>query len=168
MDTSFTHIENMLKFCASRNEIFPYQEMLLTRLLMHTQNKLLENNKNINDLKINDTLFMALITIESHENNRIQPSELSSALGVSRTNVTRLADKMEKYGWVTRYESNNDRRCLYLQLTEKGLDLLRELLPNQHRNLHQLWSILNNEEKEQLELIIRKLLSRIDWMNGVE
>lgn len=39
---------------------------------------------------INETLFMALITLESQENHSIQPSELSCALGSSRTNATRI------------------------------------------------------------------------------
>lgn len=43
MDSSFTPIEQMLKFRASRHEDFPYQEILLTRLCMHMQSKLLEN-----------------------------------------------------------------------------------------------------------------------------
>jgi hypothetical protein len=32
MDSSFTPIEQMLKFRASRHEDFPFQEILLTRL----------------------------------------------------------------------------------------------------------------------------------------
>ncbi|EJZ2581516.1 hypothetical protein OFI03_003822 [Escherichia coli] len=40
MDSSFTPIEQMLKFRASRHEDFPYQEILLTRLCMHMQSKL--------------------------------------------------------------------------------------------------------------------------------
>ncbi len=44
---------------------------------------------------INETLFMALITLESQENHSIQPSELSCALGSSRTNATRIADELE-------------------------------------------------------------------------
>jgi multidrug resistance efflux pump/DNA-binding MarR family transcriptional regulator len=120
MDSSFTPIEQMLKFRASRHEDFPYQEILLTRLCMHMQGKLLENrNKMLKAQGINETLFMALITLESQENHSIQPSELSCALGSSRTNATRIADELEKRGWIERRESDNDRRCLHLQLTEK-------------------------------------------------
>ncbi|MGQ7115706.1 MarR family transcriptional regulator, partial [Escherichia sp. TWPC-MK] len=56
-------------------------------------------------------------------------SELSCALGSSRTNATRIADELEKRGWIERRESDNDRRCLHLQLTEKGHEFLREVLP---------------------------------------
>lgn len=116
MDSSFTPIEQMLKFRASRHEDFPYQEILLTRLCMHMQSKLLENrNKMLKAQGINETLFMALITLESQENHSIQPSELSCALGSSRTNATRIADELEKRGWIERRESDNDRRCLHLQ-----------------------------------------------------
>lgn len=132
MDSSFTPIEQMLKFRASRHEDFPYQEILLTRLCMHMQSKLLENrNKMLKAQGINETLFMALITLESQENHSIQPSELSCALGSSRTNATRIADELEKRGWIERRESDNDRRCLHLQLTEKGHEFLREVLPPQ-------------------------------------
>lgn len=158
MDSSFTPIEQMLKFRASRHEDFPYQEILLTRLCMHMQSKLLENrNKMLKAQGINETLFMALITLESQENHSIQPSELSCALGSSRTNATRIADELEKRGWIERRESDNDRRCLYLQLTEKGHEFLREVLPPQHNCLHQLWSALSTTEKDQLEQITRKI-----------
>ena len=166
MDSSFTPIEQMLKFRASRYEDFPFQEILLTRLCMHMQGKLLENrNKMLKAQGINETLFMALITLESQENHSIQPSELSSALGSSRTNATRIADELEKRGWIERRESNNDRRCLHLQLTAKGHEFLREVLPPQHHCLHQLWSSLNTEEKGQLENITRKLLTRLGQMD---
>ena len=110
---------------------------------------------------INETLFMALITLESQENHR---RKRSTVLGSSRTNATRIADELEKRGWIERRESDNDRRCLHLQLTEKGHEFLREVLPPQHNCLHQLWSALSTTEKDQLEQITRKLLSRLDQM----
>lgn len=163
MESSFTPIEQMLKFRASRYHDFPYQEILLTRLCMHMQGKLLENrNKMLKSQGINETLFMALITLEAQENNSIQPSELSSALGSSRTNATRIADELEKRGWIERQESDNDRRCLHLKLTDQGLTFLNNVLPPQHRALHQLWSALSDSEQQQLEQITRKLLDRLD------
>ena len=139
---------------------------MLTRLCMHMQGKLLENrNKMLKSQGINETLFMALITLDAQENQSIQPSELSSALGSSRTNATRIADELEKRGWIERRESSNDRRCLHLHLTDKGNDFLREVLPPQHRSLKHVWSSLTEAEKSQLEGITRKLLHRLDRMD---
>lgn len=166
MDSSFTPIEHMLKFRAQRQKDFPYQEILLTRLCMHMQSKLLENrNKMLKAQGINETLFMALLTLDSQESHSIQPSELSAALGSSRTNATRIADELEKRGWIERQESENDRRCLHLHLTSAGEAFLNEILPPQHRCLHILWSTLSSDEQLQLETLTRKLLVRLDQMD---
>ncbi|EEQ06655.1 Transcriptional repressor mprA [Yersinia bercovieri ATCC 43970] len=155
----------MLNFRAKRQKDFPYQEILLTRLCMHMHSKLLENrNKMLKAQGINETLFMALITLDAQESRSIQPSELSAALGSSRTNATRIADELEKKGWIERRESQNDRRCLHLHLTEAGVEFLNQLLPPQHKCLHFLWSTLDADEQQQLETLTRKLLSRLDQM----
>ncbi|AKG67922.1 MULTISPECIES: transcriptional repressor MprA [Serratia] len=169
MESSFTPIEQMLNFRAKRQKDFPYQEILLTRLCMHMQGKLLENrNKMLKAQGINETLFMALITLDAQENHSIQPSELSSALGSSRTNATRIADELEKRGWIERRESDHDRRCLHLHMTQAGEAFLEQLLPPQHKCLHFLWSTLNDEEQQQLEMLTRKLLTRLDQMEVSE
>ncbi|MNG62704.1 Transcriptional repressor MprA [compost metagenome] len=169
MESSFAPIEQMLNFRAKRQKDFPYQEILLTRLCMHMQSKLLENrNKMLKAQGINETLFMALITLDAQENHSIQPSELSSALGSSRTNATRIADELEKRGWIERRESDNDRRCLHLHMTPQGEEFLNQLLPPQHKCLHFLWSTLNDDEQQQLEKLTRKLLTRLDQMEVTE
>ena len=169
MESSFAPIEQMLNFRATRQKDFPYQEILLTRLCMHMQSKLLENrNKMLKAQGINETLFMALITLDAQESHSIQPSELSSALGSSRTNATRIADELEKRGWIERRESDNDRRCLHLHMTPQGEEFLNQLLPPQHKCLHFLWSTLNDDEQQQLEKLTRKLLTRLDQMEVTE
>jgi len=166
MESYFTPIEQMLNFRANRQKDFPLQEIMLTRLCMHMQSKLLDNrNKMLKAQGINETLFMALITLDAQEDHSIQPSELSSALGSSRTHATRIADELEKRGWIERRESENDRRCLHLHLTPKGNEFLRQLLPPQHQSLQLLWSSLSDSEKSQLEGITRKLLNRLDQMD---
>ena len=107
MDSSFTPIEQMLKFRASRSEEFPFQEILLTRLCMHMQGKLLDNrNKMLKAQGINETLFMALITLESQENHsmnsaarwahrapmpRVSPMNWKNVAGLSAVKATMTA-----------------------------------------------------------------------------
>lgn len=168
-NSSFAPIEQMINLRASRNPDFPHQEVLLVRLCMHMQSKILEHrNKILREQGINETLFMALITLESQESRSIQPSELSAALGSSRTNATRIADELEKRGWIERRESDSDRRCLHLHMTDDGKAFLDRLLPPQHKSLHFLWSTLEKEEQKQLEVLMRKLLVRLDEMERIK
>ena len=167
MESSFTPIEEMLHVLVQRHNNYPLREMLLTRLCMHIQGKLLDNrNKILKERGINDTLFTALVTLDARKDQSIQPSELSSALGSSRTNATRIADELEKRGWIERRESSNDRRCLHLHLTEQGYEFLCEVMPPQHQSLKHLWEVLSVEEQQQLESITRKLLGRLDEMDS--
>lgn len=168
MESSFAPIENMLDFRAKRYKNFPYQEILLTRLCLHMQSKLLENrNHLLKKQGINETLFMALLILDAQESESIQPSELSLALGSSRTNATRIADELESRGWIERRENGNDRRCMHLHLTQAGKEFLGQILPPQHKSLHFLWSMLEQGEQQQLEALMRKLLDRLDQMGTV-
>ncbi|BBG61496.1 transcriptional repressor MprA [Providencia rustigianii] len=169
MESSFTPTEELLNARVAQQDSLenpiPYQEILLTRLCMHVHGKLLESRNNMLRAQgVNETLFMALMILDTKESHSIQPSELSAALGSSRTNATRIADELEKNGWIERKESHNDRRCLHLHLTEKGSEFLSGLLPPQHKALIDIWSSLDIEEKQQLDKLMRKLLSKLDNM----
>jgi DNA-binding MarR family transcriptional regulator len=41
--------------------------------------------------------------------------------------MTRLLDRMEKHGWITRQRQQNDRRVIKTRITPEGLKLLRKL-----------------------------------------
>ena len=43
------------------------------------------------------------------------------------SNVTRMMDKILKKGFVERKRCDEDRRVVYVQITEQGLDLLKEI-----------------------------------------
>lgn len=167
MESSFAPTEELLNSRVTQqkalNKSIPYQEILLTRLCMHVQSKLLDcRNNMLKSQGINETLFMALMILDTKESRSIQPSELSAALGSSRTNATRIADELEKNGWIERKESHNDRRCLYLHLTEKGTEFLNGLLPPQHECLREIWSALEDNEKSEFDALMRKLLLKLD------
>jgi MarR family transcriptional repressor of emrRAB len=53
-------------------------------------------------------------------------------------------------------------------MTQAGEAFLEQLLPPQHKCLHFLWSTLNDEEQQQLEMLTRKLLTRLDQMEVSE
>lgn len=166
MDSSFTYIEQILKSQKERHQDFPYQEILLIRLCMHTLTKLLEfRNKLFKQHNINETLFMALVILKSQKNQSIQPSELSKALNSSKTNATRVADELEQRGWIERKTNLSDRRSQILVLTDAGKQFLKLILPKQHKQLRQLWSTLSINEQEQFEVTMCKLLHRLEQID---
>ncbi|SET31505.1 transcriptional repressor MprA [Thorsellia anophelis] len=160
---SFQSIEEKIRQYASRYEDYPLQAMLMYRMHVHIHHKMQDaRNAILKENDINETLFMALIIIDSKPDRVIQPSELSSILGSSRTHITRIADELVARGWIERYSTEQDRRCLFLKLTESGVNFLAKISPKQFANLNHVWSALSFEEHIIYEKLSRKLLSKIE------
>lgn len=73
--------------------------------------------------------------VESPERKR-RMSELAERVLLSRSGLTRLVDRMERDGLVTREPSEDDGRGLYAVLTAAGFDRLRAATPTHLRGVH--------------------------------
>lgn len=166
-DCSFEHIEKKIREYAERSTELPLQALLMHRMQMHMTNRMLEaRNRILSEHHINETLFMSLIIIDAQDNKTLQPSELSVALGTSRTNATRIADDLVKNGWINRYSDEHDRRCIYLQLNEAGERFINAIRPKQFANLTYVWDVLDKEEQVIYEKLSRKILNKIDDLHN--
>lgn len=67
----------------------------------------------------------ALLAIES--GNASTPRQVAEQLGVGRTTVTGLLDKLEDAQLIRREIDPNDRRSFILRLTTKGQELIRQI-----------------------------------------
>ncbi|MDB5078264.1 MAG: MarR family transcriptional regulator [Chloroflexi bacterium] len=67
----------------------------------------------------------ALLLIEAGRANN--PRTVADALGVSRTTVTGLIDRLEQDGLITRSIMPDDKRSFALNLTEKGHQLVVQI-----------------------------------------
>lgn len=67
----------------------------------------------------------ALLAIESGQAHT--PRAVADVLGVGRTAVTGMLDRLEAEGLITRAVDPADRRSFMLQLTEKGQALIRQI-----------------------------------------
>jgi MarR family transcriptional regulator, 2-MHQ and catechol-resistance regulon repressor len=74
--------------------------------------------------------------------------------------ITYVVDKLEKKGLIRRVACPSDRRVTYAQITEEGKEFIGELFPRHEKQIHQLMSVLDSEEKETaIELLKRVGLS---------
>lgn len=60
---------------------------------------------------------------------KLSQRELSQAMEINDSSALRLVDRLERDGFVKRTRSEEDRRVIHLDLTEKGSTLMDELLP---------------------------------------
>jgi len=86
-------------------------------------------------------------------------NELAKALSVSHSRVTRIMDNLVNKSLVTRRPSEDDRRCWYAEITEKGAKLAEN---SQQTIMDQQQKIVKRIPKNQLESIHKAFSTYID------
>jgi DNA-binding MarR family transcriptional regulator len=85
--------------------------------------------------------------------------EIANRMIARDPDITRLVDRLERRGLVTRLRSRQDRRVVEVGITEKGLALLRSLDGHVDRFPRKLLGHLGPKKLEQLGVLLEQALS---------
>ncbi|HXR58442.1 MAG TPA: MarR family transcriptional regulator [Burkholderiales bacterium] len=103
-----------------------------------------------------DVLWM----LERSEHGRLRMADLAEQAVVSRSNVTRLADRLEKAGLVARMNCPVDGRSTYCVLTDKGRALRARMWPVYRRQIESLFGgHLSVREAEEMTKVFERIIS---------
>ena len=97
-----------------------------------------------------------VLMILSECDGEMTQRELTEKLGIQRASVSELLGKLEKKEYINRSQDEQDRRRVQISITEKGTAALQE--ETQTQNEQDLFSILSEEEKNSLYVILGKLV----------
>jgi len=76
---------------------------------------------------------------------------------ITSGNMTYVADKLEKKGLIIRTPHQKDRRVTLLKLTDQGIEVMDEAFPKHYDHIKYLLNGLNDNEKEVLLDLAKKL-----------
>jgi DNA-binding MarR family transcriptional regulator len=80
---------------------------------------------------------------------------LGDELDVTRPNVTKLVDGLERGGLVERLPHPSDRRMVQAHVTPEGLELAEQALPGRGALMERLWDALEDDELAQLVALLQ-------------
>ncbi|NPE53826.1 MarR family transcriptional regulator [Dickeya dadantii] len=89
----------------------------------------------------------------------LTPTQLYEALMMSSGGMTNRIDRLEQAQWVARQSNPQDRRGTLVTLTEQGWELMDTLVALHTDNERQALASLNEDEQQQLNLLLKKLLA---------
>jgi DNA-binding MarR family transcriptional regulator len=93
--------------------------------------------------------YDVLVAISSAPDRRLRMSALADGLVLTRSNATRLVDRLERAGFVSREIADEDRRGAFAVLTPAGREALRRAWPVYARGINELFlSRLSDREVE--------------------
>ncbi len=87
----------------------------------------------------------------------LNQNAIGKKLIISKSNVVAVIDKLEKRTLVKRKRSHEDRRCIFVHLTDRGRELIQALLPDHVAAITKEMRCLTNDEQEELGRLCRKL-----------
>lgn len=99
----------------------------------------------------------ALLLIEA--NKGLSQSELGNALGIDRSSVVPLIDRLQRRGWVRRAARASDRRAHALELAPGGISLVARLMPRLTAHEQRIAARLSSNERPRLFELLSKVAS---------
>ena len=90
--------------------------------------------------------------------HRLTPSELAKTVMISAAGMTKRLDALERAGLIRREPAPTDRRSTLIALTPHGKRVLDKSLTAHFADEERLLENLNGAEREQLALLLSKLL----------
>ncbi|PEA56141.1 MarR family transcriptional regulator [Bacillus pseudomycoides] len=93
-----------------------------------------------------------------NRNQKEMVSRVANELNVSNSHITAVAEKLIKKGLVTRSRSTSDRRVVYLEIIDKGKELVAEMEKQNKLYLKERFSTLSEEEMTIMIAISQKLI----------
>ncbi|GAA3403758.1 MarR family winged helix-turn-helix transcriptional regulator [Paenibacillus hodogayensis] len=91
-------------------------------------------------------------------------ADLAETLCVTSGAITGLADKLIARQLLERQRSEDDRRVVYLSITQEGKDVLEQLLNKQRELISLLFQGLPKEDVEHLKRIFTIMLEHMDQL----
>jgi|tagenome__1003787_1003787.scaffolds.fasta_scaffold20546521_2 DNA-binding MarR family transcriptional regulator len=85
-------------------------------------------------------------------------SDLAQMTHQSGATATGIVDRLTDAGLVERVRDKGDRRVVYVQITEAGTTKLEEIEAQRQKQTEQMTEGLNDDELEQLNSLLRKLI----------
>ncbi|MDZ4718347.1 MAG: MarR family winged helix-turn-helix transcriptional regulator [Roseiflexaceae bacterium] len=108
--------------------------------------------------RITHVEFEALLRLSWAEGHRLRIQDLAAQSVITRSGMSRVVERLERAGLLTREDANEDRRGAYAVLTEAGLTRLRSAL---HAHVvfvrRHFLEVFSDQELEQMGMFWRRV-----------
>lgn len=125
---------------------------------IHRLNNLLQEhfNRLLQDYDLSWPQWMLLNVLATGEVNT--PAGIAEQLGVDRSGVTRLLDRLEAKDYLQREHDRLDRRSVKIHMTDKGKQLMSAINQLAHQHQEHFLSDLHLSERRGFKKELQKML----------
>lgn len=114
----------------------------------------------LSDLEI-DRYFSPFLIIAEHD-GQLTPNQLAQKLQTSKPIVSRIIQHLTTIGYIERRSCDNDRRCTYLHMTEKGMSNTESVKKAFQKMNERCLKGMNDEEEKQFHHLLLKAIENLE------
>lgn len=103
-----------------------------------------------------------LIRLARSPDRSLRMSDLAAQVTMSASGLSRAIDRLVAAGSIERVACEYDRRVVHARLTDQGQAEIEAMLPDHVQTLEDAFSVLTPAERDQFEVILRKLRCRVN------
>lgn len=108
------------------------------------------------------TWYDVLVHLSEAPDHRLRMQELAERVLLSKSGLTRLIDRMEQEGYVTRYPCTDDRRGTYAQMTESGYATIKRTAPTHLAGIRDHFAdAIEDPEAEAVAAALGRVVERL-------
>lgn len=88
-------------------------------------------------------------------------NDLAQEVNLSSGATTLALNRLEKEGLIVRSRDKEDRRIVWVELTEKGRSLILRLVEKRHRVWEKMLSTLTPKEEQEFLRLLEKMVNQL-------
>lgn len=136
---------------ADNHKLFEFEEVFRQFFRTMTSNF---NKFNDHGMTAAQGFFLEKLELEGPQ----KVSQIAEALCYTSGAITALTDKLLASGYVERERTEEDRRVVYLTITDEGRKMLGDIRAKRKANIEKYFGALPDEDMEHLIRIFKKVL----------
>lgn len=151
-----TKEECLCKMTKQYSDLDQPRAEMMTKLFLLNDDLLEMKQKALAEHNISEGRLMVLISIWG-SSKPMTATDIADSIGVTKATITGLVDSLMKDNYIQKINCENDRRSVYLSLTDAGKSFLEVVLPAHSKKISDLARCLSDQETKQLLKTLNKL-----------
>jgi MarR family transcriptional regulator, 2-MHQ and catechol-resistance regulon repressor len=92
-----------------------------------------------------------------YHKGRLTVREVSEAVLINTGSITYVIDKLEKKGLIERSHCKDDRRVVYIHITDEGKKLMDDIFPKHQQVIESFFQDVSDEETQVLINVLKRV-----------
>ncbi len=103
-----------------------------------------------NQFRVGSHGFSLLYTLRKYKDEQITMTQFAEIMGITKQQLTKLVNDLENQGYVNRLHNEENRRQVYIEITEQGTEVLEKMLGEIIHEIIKSLDVFDDEDKKKI------------------